>query len=100
MLAYAEETLILYLGLAFPIKCQIKFVKSSIILASPFLVWVLFNISCMLINQFVPQLFASVLLLASISEACYITFATLPMTKCLDQSELVNVGAQIDSCLY
>ena len=57
MLAYAEETLILYLGLAFPIKCQIKFVKSSIILASPFLVWVLFNISSMLINQFVPPTF-------------------------------------------
>ena len=52
----------------------------------------------MLINQFCPQLFAFVLTsLVLISEACYITFVTLPMTKtCVGQSELVNAGAQIN----
>ena len=55
----------------------------------------------MLINQFVHQLFASAFSpLTYISEACYITFVTLPVTKtCVDQSELVNVGAQIDKLI-
>ena len=45
-----------------------------------------------------PQVFASVLpSMAQISEACYIAFVTWPVTKtCVDQAELVNVGAQID----
>ena len=52
---------------------------------------------CQLINLY-PKLFASVLpSLVWTSEACYITFMTRPMMKtCVDQSELVNVGAQTD----
>ena len=47
---------------------------------------------CWLINL-CTQLFDSVLPF----EAFFITFVTLPMTKtCVDQSELVNVGVQID----
>ena len=51
-----------------------------------------------LINQLVSQLFSSVLpSLAQISEACYITFVTWPITKAgVDRTELVNVGAQDD----
>lgn len=45
-----------------------------------------------------PELFTSVLpVLELISQAFYTTFVTWPMMKtCADQSELVNVGAQID----
>ena len=45
-----------------------------------------------------PQPFATVLpSLAKFSEACYIKFVTWPMTKtCVDESELVNLGAKID----
>ena len=51
-----------------------------------------------LINRFVASTFCFCFSFTGINfQACYITFLTWPMTKtCVDQSELVNIGGQID----